>query len=181
MEDATKIFDQVDEAEVRHRVYACADLNIIEELYLFSQVLIRQAVDDIKHIESKALTAVGYSGVIIVLLVASIGVSLKSVNFIAIFTTFAGGMMAFFAASEAVKALTLPDFGWFSQDKWLDPSTLGDYEKLKKHRIVTMWSILRVYRDAYKLKRDQMRRSLMFLSWSIGLLFCSLLAVFIPI
>jgi hypothetical protein len=181
MEEATKIFDQVDEAEVRHRVYACVDSNVIEELYLFSQVLIRQAVDDIKHIESKALVTAGYAGVIIVLLVATIGISLKSVNFIAIFTTFAGGMMAFFSASSAVKALTLPDFGWFSQDKWLDPASLGDYEKLKKHRIVTMWGVLRAYRDAHKLKREQIKRSQMFLSWSLGLLFCSLMAVFIPI
>lgn len=188
MEDGTKIFDQVDEAEVRHRVYACVEPNIIEELYLFSQVLIRQAGDDIKHIESEAMTTVGYSGLIIILLVASITISLKVVgittasgNYLAIFATFAAGMMAFFSASGAVKALVLPDFGWFGQDRWLERASLSDYEKLKKHRIVTMWTILRAYRDAHKLKREQLKRSQMFLSWSIGLMFCSLLAVFIPL
>src|ERR1039458_9906482 len=62
------------ESEVEQRLLACKDRpEIVDELYSFGQLLVRQVVEDIHHIDLKAGSLAAYCGATITLLVSTQG------------------------------------------------------------------------------------------------------------
>jgi hypothetical protein len=115
--------NQLTEEEVERRLLSCENAEIMEELYSFGTVLVRQVVEDIQHVDSKAASMAAYSGAILTFLVSQQVWSIT--NQFAKYGTILAGLVAAAGLVLAVKARWLEEFEWFSQEDWLEASCEG--------------------------------------------------------
>lgn len=173
------IANQLTEDEVwnRLRMLSAENLPMLEEIYAFGQMLVRQVVDDIQHLDSKAAALAAYAGGIVTLLASSgvwhVGTSVARYGLVL------AGLIAAVAAVYAVKARTLQEFHWFSQSDWLRKECLmgKDNFYLRQFRVVTMWQVISSCRHRHERKARTVVVAQYFLVASVAILAFSLLSL----
>lgn len=172
------IANQLTEDEVFQRLNECRDpekRDIVDELYGFGLMLVKNVVDDNAAINKKAGAFAAYSGAIITLLVSSFGAWSAVANLGVYLFMFLAGLAAFVTAILSVRSLSLRQYEWFSQKEWLESSHFDNLQKLKRYRILTMWGVIASYRKVYAMKTSCMLTAQRILSLSVLLLLVALL------
>jgi hypothetical protein len=147
--------NRLTEEEVKDRLELCTGKpQMLDEVYTFGQMLVRQVVDDLEHVDSKAASIAAYAGAVVTLLVSSgIWRSQAETSMIK-YGAMIAGVTAALSVIWAVRARTLEHLDWFSQSDWLRKECLqgSDTFLLKQFRVLTMWGVIGSYRDRHVRK-----------------------------
>jgi hypothetical protein len=139
--------------EVRRRLTLYEDEKMTDELYDFGKLLLAEATDRVAKLDTKAGSLAAYAMGIITFLVASSGSWSKLVRKpLGVPLPVYAAVVAFIATIYAVRSLRLQQFDWFSQEEWLEASCLTDLERMRKYRILTMWTVLESHRQVHDSK-----------------------------
>jgi hypothetical protein len=156
--------------EVEKRLKLCEDPKVVDEVYGFGQQLMRDALQDLRSLDSKAVWLAGYGAAIITLLLSSFGTWSKLADRFAISLSVLVALLAFQAARCAVQAIRLHDLDLVSEDEWLTTECFSKIEFLKRYRILCMWRTIDSTNGPHAYKTIQVRRSERWLSRSVAVL-----------
>lgn len=141
--------------EVKDRLELCHDKpDMLDEVYTFGQMLVRQVVDDLQHVDSKAASMAAYAGAVVTLLVSSGMWRSQTAASPIKYGVIVSGVTAALSVIWAVRARTLEHLDWFSQSDWLRKECLqsSDTFLLKQFRVLTMWGVIGSYRNRHVRK-----------------------------
>ena len=147
----TKLSDD----EVKRRLGLYKDSEVTNELYDFGKMMVDEAVDRFKTLDSKATAIAAYAIGLITILVSTQTVWTNTAHLWAIYATLASGIIAFAAAAFGVSALWLKRFAGFSQDEWMKADCLSDPERLRRYHILAMCGVHRSYQGLCKTKASR--------------------------
>lgn len=155
------------EKEVRARLARCSDPSIVDEIYTFGQILENSAIDQIKILESKAVSFAAYGAAIVTILVSSSAAWSHSGNDLTIWAAVCAGFCGFVCTWYSVRAITLKQFENISQDEWLNIECLSDLQQLKRYRILTLWGSIDSHDKVQKGKAKKMKRAQVWLAGAV--------------
>ena len=151
---------RLDEAEVRNRlVLAKGNPAVVDELYNFGLLLLKEAAEDIRRLDTKAAAMAGYSGAVVTVLISSVSLWRGLLSPFATLFVFIAGLVAIVAVVMGVRVMALRRFDWFSADEWLEAGCLSDIEKLKRYRVLATWQAWNSHKDAHSQKALLLRRT----------------------
>jgi hypothetical protein len=169
---------RLSEEQVRERLVLCENAEVLDEIYEFGIGLSKEINDQIKSIESKAISIAAYGAAIASLLVTSsstwIKLGTQQVLSAAVCAALCGGICTAFA----VRVLKLQSFDTISEDEWLKAECFANIERLKKYRVLTLWGVIDSHIDAQARKAKLLLRAEVWLTGSVAflVLFLGLLA-----
>ena len=133
---------QLSEEEVRERIDHTDNPAVLDDLYNFGQQLEKSAIEHIRIVESKAMSFAAYGAAIVTLLVSSSSSWARTGNQWTLWIAFCAAFSAVICTHFAVRALSLKEFEYVSQDEWLNAECLSDIDTLKRYRILTLWGTI---------------------------------------
>jgi len=150
----------------------CSDPQVVDELYTFGQMMLRETIANTRALDSKAASLAAYGGAIITLLVSTSGAWTKVGNAFTMLLGAAAGISAFSASAFAAMAMALRDFDWISQNEWLKKECLSvkhetALTRLKGYRVMTIWGAMDSHKDADAAKVDRLKQSQRWLAISV--------------
>ncbi len=169
--------NRLSEEEVRRRIALCTKTDVVDEVYTFAQMLLKETVTRVRLIDTKAASMAAYGGAIVTLLFSTSGTWSHLGDKWTVIIAAAAGLSAFVAAVLAVKVMALREFEWLSDNEWLEPGCLSDIDNLKRYRSLTIWGTMDSYKTAYLSKVRLLQRAQLFLSVAVLLLLLVLLQV----
>ena len=117
---------RLSDSEVRNRLETCTDSpDVIDEIYNFGQILLKEAVDRIKTTESKATAFAAYGSAIVTLLVSTSSLWYRLGNQWTLWIAACAGLSGFACAMLSIKGLLVRTFYVISQDEWLNATCLS--------------------------------------------------------
>lgn len=173
----------MDEVKRRLALLGSDNSQILEEIYSFGQVLVRQVVEDIQNLDSKAAAMAAYAGGIVTLLVSSGVWSTRIAMSSAKYGLVVAGVLTAISAVCAVRARTLQPFDWFSQSDWLRQECLENKNHflLKQFRVVMMWQVINSWRNRHERKAKRINVAQYLLAASVCILAISLLGLLLKV
>ncbi len=142
MEQEKKQNPRLSEEEVRERLKSCKDLQVVNEVYSFGQSMVKEIIDSIRVVESKAVSFAAYGAAIVTLLVSSSATWSKLGNQYTLWIGACAGLSALICTVFSVKAITLKEHESVSQDEWLKTEVLTDEVTIKRYRILVIWGTM---------------------------------------
>jgi hypothetical protein len=164
------ITNRLTEEEVRARLKVCTETAVIDEIYTFGQMLLKETVASFRLLDTKAASIAAYGAAIVTLLVSSSSTWLPLGGHGAAVVGFLAGLAAFLAAFFSVRALALMNVEWLSEREWLEESCLNATDKLKRYRILTIWGAMSSRKDAHLEKVRRLKNAQFFLIAAVFLL-----------
>ena len=155
------------ETEVRRRLKLCVDIEVVDEIYSFGQMMLRETLENTKILDSKAASMAAYGGAIVTLLVSTSGGWVPLGNPWTLSIAAIAAICGFGAAVLAVMAMALRDFEWLGEEEWLEQTCLSQISKLKSYRILTIWGAMDSHKDANVAKVCLLKKSQFWLSLSV--------------
>jgi hypothetical protein len=128
------------EPEVRKRLGSYTPTEVTDELYDFGKMMVDEAIDRFKTLDSKATAIAAYALALITFLASQ--TASEKVHSWATYAPMASGIVAGSAAVIAISALWLKRFEWYSHEDWMRADCLKDAESLRRYHIITMWGAL---------------------------------------
>jgi hypothetical protein len=169
--------NRLSEKEVRERLALCTDAKIIDELYTFGQMMLKETVARVHLIDTKAASMAAYGGAIVTLLVSTSAAWSRVGGKWTLAIASIAGSLAFLAAVCAVKVMALRDFDWLSEEEWLQTSCLSDTDKLKRYRSLTIWAAMNSYKTAHVSKVRLLEKAQTLLALAVFLLLVTFLQI----
>ncbi len=169
--------NRLTEHEVRERLKACSDPQIVDELYTFGQMMLKETIEITKTLDSKAASMAAYGGAIITLLVSTSAswVSYGATSILALSAV--AGIGAFVAAIFAVRALALKEFDWLGEKEWLEDKCFSQISRLKGYRVLTIWGAMDSRKDVHLEKVEKLKTSQRWLAISVFFILLLLLDI----
>ena len=168
----------LDEREVRERLaLAKGKPEVVDQLYDFGDMLLRDAVARVAAIDSKATSIAGYAGGLVTLLIATSGIWASQSDWLLTSLTVAAGVVAAVAGACAIHSMALQQTQWFKFSGWLQKDCLQDRDQLRRYHILTMWEVIKSHYECYVTKIDRVRLAQKFLVVAGALLASSFLQV----
>jgi hypothetical protein len=168
----------LDEKQVRERLaLSKGKPDVVDELYDFGDMLLRDAVARIAAIDSKATSIAGYAGGLVTLLIATSGIWASQSDWLLTSLTVVAGVAAAVAGACAMQGIALQQTQWFKFSGWLQQDCLQDRDRLRRYHILTMWQVIKSHYECYVTKIDRVRRAQKFLVVAGALLAISFLQV----
>lgn len=147
------------EEEVRTRLSTCGEITIVEELYVTGQNMLKDSIDRIKTVETKATSFAAYGTALVTLLVSTASSWANLGNVWTLWIALCAATCALMCTVCCVRALVLRKFEVASQDEWLDAECLAaDVTFLKKYRILSMWGAIASSCDVQADKAKNVQR-----------------------
>jgi hypothetical protein len=143
----------LNEAEVRKRLGSYTATAVTDELYDFGKMMVDEAIDRFKTLDSKATAIAAYALALITFLASQ--TTSATTHSWATYVPIASAIVAFSAAAIAVSALWLRRFEWYSHEDWMRADCLNDAEALRRYHIVTMWGALQSYQKICRSKASR--------------------------
>jgi hypothetical protein len=165
------------EEQVRIRLQACEDKDVVEELYTFGQGLAHETEESIRGVESKATSFAAYGAAIVTLLVSSSATWSNLGNRYTLWIGFCAGIMGLLCTYLSISAMSLKEYETISQDEWLKTECFSRIEKLKRYRILTLWGMIASHGRVQRAKVAKIRRAEIWLTASVSCLVYLLLQV----
>jgi hypothetical protein len=156
--------------QVEERLKKCEDPQVVDEIYQFGQMLLKDAIQNLHSLDTKAVWFAGYGTAIVTLLVSSFGSWSRFADRLTDVLAFAAAFAAFRASIFSVTAIRLQDVDLIGEAEWLQPECLSKIHFLKRFRVLTMWRTIDSVNAAHAYKTVQLRKSEGWLKWSVGLL-----------
>lgn len=158
--------NRLTEEEVRNRLKLCTDPNVLEEVYTFGQMMLRETIANFRTIDTKAGSMAAFGGAVITLLVSSSGAWLSFANGWTCVIAILAGLTAFLSTFFSVRALALREMEWLGDREWLEGSCLAAVDKLKRYRILTIWGAMnsRKTAHAYKVRKLSYAQALLLIA-----------------
>jgi hypothetical protein len=108
------------------------------ELYGIGSMLINESLDRTKQLDTKATALMGYSGVILALLVSNFVNTIGKMPAVQQWSLVGAGVCVITASAIALSVLSMKEFEWFSDLDWFEPSLLEKPETLKRFHVLVM-------------------------------------------
>jgi hypothetical protein len=176
MSDTISLAD-LSEEQVRTRLQACEDAEVVNELYTFGQRLAQEAADNIRAVESKATSFAAYGAAIVTLLVSSSATWSTLGNKCTLWIGFCAGITGLLCTYLSISALSLKEYECISQDEWLKEACFSRIEKLKRYRILTLWGMITSHGNVQRGKAVKTLRAEIWLTASVACLAYLLLQI----
>ncbi len=150
---------RLEEKDAKELLQGYESSAVTDELYEFGAMLVKESVDRIHWLDSKAAAIAGYAGAIIVLinLTAPIWRPATAHWVQAVLVLAAVGVFA--AGACAVRALFLREFTWFSDTEWIKDDCLDDADFLRRYHVLTMFGVRRSHEMASTSKTSWITRA----------------------
>lgn len=174
MEDKS---NRLSEKDVRDRLALCTDTNVIDELYIFGQMMLKETVTRVRLMDTKAASMAAYGGAIVTLLVSTSAAWLHLGGKCTLIIAAISGILAFSAVVFAVRVMALRNFDWLSEEEWLQTSCLANVDKLKRYRSLTIWEAMNSYKTAHLAKVRLLEQAQKLLAFAVFLLLVALLQI----
>ena len=145
---------KLSDAEVKARLASYKSSEVTDELYDFGKMMIDEAIDRFKSLDTKATAIAAYSIGLITILVSTQTVWARAHSW-AVYAPPVGGLIALGAASFAISALWLRRFEWFSQDEWMKADCLSSSERLRRYHVLAMAGAQRSYQTRCRSKASR--------------------------
>lgn len=154
----------LDEKQVRERLaLSKGKPDVVDQLYDFGDMLLRDAVARIAAIDSKATSIAGYAGGLVTLLIATSGIWASQTDWLLTSLTVLAGVVAAIAGACAMHSMALQQTQWFKFSGWLQRDCLQDRDRLRRYHILTMWQVIKSHYECYVTKVGRVRRAQKFL------------------
>jgi hypothetical protein len=127
---------------VRERLKLCKEIKVIEEIYSLGQSMLKDIIDSIRIVESKAISFAAYGAAIVTLLVSSSAAWSKLGNKWTPWICVCAGLCALMCTVLSVKAIALQQHESISQDEWLNKESLDNELNIKRYHILTIWGAM---------------------------------------
>jgi hypothetical protein len=170
--------NQLSEEEVSRRLQSYHSKPITDELYQFGEFLLREVVERFDFLDKKANTIAGYSGGIAALVVSTFDIWRKALSEWAVPIMFLAALAALVAAGFGLSSVALAQVDWFSPREWFHEDCLEDAERMRKYRILTMYTIRQNHLAVVNAKADRVQWATSALWIAGGLLLLALLDAF---
>lgn len=145
---------RLSDAQVKARLMSYKPSEVTDELYDFGKMMIDEAIDRFKSLDTKATAIAAYSIGLITILVSTQTVWMKAHSW-AVYVPPASGLIALAAAAFAISCLWLKPFEWFSQDEWIKADCLNDPDRLRRYHVLTMAGVQRSYQSRCRSKASR--------------------------
>lgn len=153
------ITGRLSEKEVRERLFSCTNADVIDEIYRFGQMMLKETLEVGRVLDSKAAQLAAFGSAVTTLLVSTSGSWYRLGNRWTLLLAALAGLAGFIAAMCAAQGLALREFDWLGEKEWLEPSCFTDINKLKRYRALTIWGAMDSHKDAHLGKALQLRRA----------------------
>jgi hypothetical protein len=151
----TSLVGSLTTAEVKERLASYNEPKVTDELYDLGKILVSEAQDRFKSLDTKASAIAAYSIGVITLLVSTRGSWGQVSHLWSVRAIVLGGIVALVAALLAIWALTLKEYQWFSENVWLESSCLKDAERLRRFHVLAMWTIVDSHNSTCETKASR--------------------------
>jgi hypothetical protein len=145
---------RLNDAEVKARLTSYKSSEVTDELYDFGKMMIDEAIDRFKSLDTKATAIAAYSIGLITILASTQSIWTKAHSWV-VYIPPASGLIALAAAAFAISALWLKRFEWFSQDEWMKADCLSDPDRLRRYHVLTMAGVQRSYQRRCRSKASR--------------------------
>ena len=139
---------KLEEKDVKELLRAYASVAVTDELYQFGSMLVKEGVERVHWLDSKAAALAGYAGAIIVLINLTSPIWRPAASWWIQATLILAAFAVFAAGVFAVLALSLKTFEWFSDTEWIKDGCLDDADILRRYHILAMYGVRRSHEDA---------------------------------
>ncbi len=175
MASTTKQLSQLNrltEGEVKTRLLSCTSGEVLQEVYDFGQSLLKETVDRVKALETKASSFAAYGIAVVTLLVSSSASWEKLGGSWSLWIAACAAICGLACTGLCVSALRLDAHSLISQEEWLEPECLskGDMAFLQKYRVLTMWGAIDSYTEAQARKAKKLMQAESWLAVSTAFL-----------
>jgi hypothetical protein len=157
------VFQQLpdlDEKQVRERIaLAKGKPDVVNQLYDFGDMLLRDAVARNAAIDSKAASIAGYAGGLVTVLIATSGIWASQTDWLLTSLTVFAGVVAAGAGACAMHSMALQQTHWFKFSGWLQKDCLQDRDTLRRYHILSMWQVIKSHHEYYVTKVGRVRRA----------------------
>lgn len=159
--------DRLTEQEVRERLELCSNPQVLDELYTFGQMMLKETLEITKTLDSKAASMAAYGGAAVTLLVSTSGAWLNY-GFASILALSAvAGIGAFTAAFFAVRTMALKVFEWLGEKEWLEDKCFSQIDVMKRYRVLSIWGAMDSQKKVQLIKVDLLKTAQRWLSISV--------------
>jgi hypothetical protein len=142
---------------VKRLVYSYEDPKVTDELYSFGQILLGEANDWAKQIDSKATGVLGWATAILAFLFTQLTRTSGVVN---LSLGVASGLFSLLAVRRAYKALQArKGWLWPSDRDWFEETAFGSADELKRFHIRALHQTRRARMEIDQLKSNQLWRA----------------------
>lgn len=148
----TSITARLTDDEIRQRLGSYTSPEVTNELYDFGKMMVDEAVDRFKTLDTKATAIAAYAIGLITFLVASKAQWATAPHSWAVYAPIVSGCISLSAGAIAISTLWLKRFAGFSQNEWLKADCLDDAEKLRRYHIIVMHGVHESYRKLCRQK-----------------------------
>ena len=150
----------LDEKQVSERLLlAKGKPEVVDQLYDFGDMLLRDAVARIAAIDTKATSIAAYAGGLITVLIATSGIWASQTDWLLTYLTVFAGVVAAIAGACAIHSMALQPTEWFKFSGWLQKDCLQDRDTLRRYHILTMWQVIKSHYNRYDTKVGRVRRA----------------------
>jgi Ca2+/Na+ antiporter len=170
MKEREKQNPRLTEKEVRERLKLCTEIKVVEEIYSLGQSMLKDIVDSVRVLESKAVSFAAYGAAIVTLLISSSAAWSKLGNKLTPWICVCAGVSALICTVLAVKAIALHEHEIISQDEWLNKESLDNELKIKRYHILSIWGVMTSRIDVQARKVIEVRRAQLWLKISVAVL-----------
>ena len=170
-----KIKGSLSKKAVLERLKVCEEPEVVNEIYTFGQLLLRETLQNLHSLDSKAVWMAGYGAAIITFLVSSSTTWATLGNRWTVGIAVLAGVSGFVGALFAVNSLSLQSVDWIGDEEWLEKDCLASVWKLKRYRIFIMSGTINSIDDVNVSKARALRKAQWGLSTSVGFLLTMLL------
>ncbi len=162
--------------EVKARITG-AHADVLNDLSQLGETLVRDAVDRIAKLDSKATATAAYSGGVVTLTMSTVSLWGHNVSGIFKLSAALGIAGLLLAAWLAIRSTFPLDTQWHSDDDWLQRECLGDAEQMRRFRVLTMWKIVDSLDLAQEQKQQRLHRATITIQGAFILLLISFLQI----
>lgn len=143
--DQTSTSSRLSEEEVVKRLESCDSDDVLDELYVFGQSMMKDADSHIRIVETKSQSFAAYGLAVITLLVSTSSGWLHVGNQYDPAIALCAAICALICTYLSISALKARPYDCISEDEWLNADCLSKLTELKRYRILIMWGAVSSY------------------------------------
>lgn len=124
-----------------HERLGYPDNGITDELFRLGELQVREQAERAAHLEGKAAHILGYSGVLVAFVLASLSGWGEALAGGPRALVFCAALLAAVAAGAAFSSLMIRKWTWFSDQEWFYPEAMRDAETLRRYYVASFHRI----------------------------------------